>query len=176
MTIRVVPAYQLTDSEASAISSLLKEAFDSYPSDQTFFKQIPCFHVLMESGDDLVGHASINHRLVNAGGSVFKIFGISDLCISGKSQRKGLGRKLLKKLIKLGRAANVSFLALITDQDDFYSKNGFEKIERRARWVFIADNKLFGVHERRFDDSLFVKSLTGDKWPEGTIDFLGPLF
>lgn len=176
MTIRVVPAYQLTKSDASAISNLLREAFNSYPTDQTFFKQIPCFHVLLESDERLLGHASISHRLINVGGNVFKIFGISDLCVSQANQGKGLGRKLLKKLEKMGKKANVAFLALITDQVEFYHKIGFEKIESRARWVFIADNKLFGVHERQFDESLFVKPLSSDEWPEGTIDFLGPLF
>jgi predicted N-acetyltransferase YhbS len=176
MTESYVPAYSLTAQQSNEISALLKEAFNTYPDGQTYFRQIPCFHYLLRSGDELVAHASVNHRLINIDGELYRIFGIGDLCVANKKQNQGIGKHLLDQLFKKAKSSDIDFLVLITDQSKFYKKNGFSRIKSRARWVVIGEDRLLGIHERRMDNSLYIKSVKKIKWPKGVVDFLGPLF
>lgn len=176
MNLRVVSAYELSKRDEKAINDLLKEAFDTYPVDQTYFKQIPNAHVLLEVDGQLISHASINYRLMSIGDQTYKVIGISDVCVANQSQGQGYGRKLLSKIEKMASSAGAKFLVLISNETKFYQKQGFEKIKARARWVFFGKDRLMGVHERNFSESLLVKSVSKEKWPKGTIDFLGPLF
>ena len=176
MREQYVPAYSLTDKQSMAISSLLKEAFNTYPAGQTFFRQIPCFHYLLYTGKDLVAHASVNHRLINIGGRLYRIFGIGDLCVAGGKQKQGIGKHLINQLFIKAKESQIDFLVLITDEGKFYKKNGFSKIKARARWVVIGNDRLLGIHERSMDNSLYVRSAQDAEWPKGLVDFMGPLF
>ncbi|MDX1685882.1 MAG: GNAT family N-acetyltransferase [Saprospiraceae bacterium] len=176
MKFEAIPAYKLTKKKSTQIARLLSDAFTSYPKDQTFYKQMPCFHILAWEEGNLVGHASVHHKIVYVNSEGYRIFGISDVCVARSNQKKGVGSALIDELSRIGKKGGAQFLVLITDEGKFYKKNGFKKVNSRARWVILSGNEMLGIQERKFDNSLFVKPLTDVKWPRGTIDFMGPLF
>ena len=64
----------------------------------------------------------------------------------------------------------------MTNENQFYVKQGFKRIDERARWILMGQNRMLGMQERQLKDVLYVKPLTEAQWPNGLIDFVGPLF
>ena len=61
-------------------------------------------------------------------------FFINEMCVKANQQNKGIGKALLKRLLKELGASTVTNLSLLTDRgipaEEFYKKNGFTEIER----------------------------------------------
>ncbi len=57
---------------------------------------------------------------------------IQDLVVLKEFRNKGIGKKLVDSLIKYCKSKNISWIALIAEpnQDDFYKKIGFKKMEK----------------------------------------------
>lgn len=176
MRFELQPSFLLTKKKAREVSALLSEAFPSYPEGKTYYRSMPCFHLLCYQNGALIGHAAVRPRQIFVGEESLRIFGISDLCVSKESQKKGVGKALIGELERKGRKGAIDFIALITDEKKFYKKQGFKKVDARAKWVLIGNQGMLGMQERTLKDSLFVKALNDSTWPKGTIDFMGPLF
>lgn len=176
MNFEIAPSYKISKKKRKAIASLLAEAFPSYPADEIYYKQMPCFHLLAWDEQDLIGHASVHHRQIYVDNHPVRIFGVADLCVSGMKRHQGVGKSLLDELNALGQKGNIEYIVAITDEHEFYEKQGFKSIQARARWILLSQNQMLGINERAFNQDLYIRSINQEKWPAGVIDFMGPLF
>lgn len=174
--IKTKVEHDLSQSDQKAIAALLAESFPTYPSGRIFFKTMPSFRMLCYSGQRLVGHLAVDHRLINNGGQLLNIFGVVDLCVSIDYRHKGLATALLSELEQCASKARIDALVSIAQDARLYKQNGFKKRQCRARWIMISQNQMLGINQRAFDQSLWVKMLSKTKWASGELDFLGPLF
>lgn len=175
MNIFCVNEYELNSQHKKEIAELLDVAFDGYPSGQTYYRQLPSFRFIGEDGNQLVLHSSIDHRMIQIGDQKYEVWGLVDFCVHPKYQKMGWGKKFMKKVLGMAKKNDIAFLILTSDQSNFYEKVGFESKTVRARWLAIHQQGTFGIHERRLKNSLYVLPLKKNKWPEGTVDFLGTM-
>ena len=176
MRIQRTEEFLLPSSTKKEIHQLLLRCFSEYPKDQTYYKQLPDFRLLAYNDKVLLGHLAVDHRLININGTVCRIFGVGDLCVDPEHQSQNLASSLLQELETLGKDADIDFLVLISNEHEFYKKNGFHLVNNTCRWLMINDHKIFGVGHRRIESCLMVKALRDKTWEEGLVDFLGHIF
>jgi len=73
--------FSISSSITANIQVLLQACFPDYPSQQTYFKQVPHSRVLVWENETLIGHASLEYRKIKVGESVMKAFLIGDICV-----------------------------------------------------------------------------------------------
>jgi len=159
-----------------SISQLLGQSFPGYPSGRIYYRQLPSFRYLASDGDELVGHLAVEHRMINAGGVPASIFGIADHCVAAGWQHRKIGSALLKAAEEDAISGEIDFLVLISSERGFYEQAGFSVEGNICRWVSIGDHVSIGLVQGRLPGSLLVKPLSGKKWGEGVVDFLGYMF
>ena len=103
MRFELQAPFMLSKKRLKEIASLLSEAFPSYPAGRTYYRYMPCHHLLCYEDGSLIGHAAIRPRQIYVGTEELSIFGISDLCVSGSYQKKGIGKALIGQLEKKGK-------------------------------------------------------------------------
>ncbi len=158
------------------ISQLLAKCFSGYPKDQSYFKQLPHFRLLVKNESELIGHVAVDHRLINVGTNTFRIFGLADLCVDEAFQSKNVASQMLQRLDKLAQESGIDFIVLFTNQQTFYKKNGFSIVDNVCRWVFINDHHTLGVSQRKLGKSILIKSFSNKKWEDGMLDLMGHIF
>lgn len=176
MKIKRIPEYKISPAEHEKIIQLLKSCFPEYPGHRDYYKQIPSFRYLISKNKQLIGHLAVEHRKIKIGGDVASIFGISDLCISKNFQSMKLGSKLIKELESLGKAHQIDFIILTTNDHSIYQNNGFFVVNNTCRWLMINEHQTFGVNHKHINSSLMVKEISELKWNNGLVDFLGHIF
>lgn len=176
MKIKRIEEYQLTSKTEKEISRLLKDCFSSYPDQQSYYKQVPSFRFLAYDEKALIGHLAIHFRIMNIGGLTTKIFGIADLCVANSHRSKNIATTLLNELEVLGQKSNIDFLILVAQDHSLYKKNGFKLVENTCRWLLINSNQSLGVLHGRIERSIMMKAIGEEKWQDGILDFLGPVF
>ena len=158
------------------INHLLSSCFSGYPKNRSYFKQLPHFRMLVKNEAQLIGHVAVDHRLINVGSDVFRIFGLADVCVDKDFQSKNIASHLLNQLDQLAQKSGVDFIVLITNQHPFYQKNGFSIVDNVCRWVFINDDHTLGVSQRKLGKSIMIKPFSNKDWGNGILDFLGHIF
>lgn len=158
------------------ISGLLAQSFPGYPSGRTYYRQLPSFRYLAIAGKELVGHLAVEHRMINAGGAPASIFGIADLCVEARSQSRQIGSELLQAAEADARSGGIDFLVLVSGEREYYERAGFRVEDNICRWVSIGDHVCIGLVQGRLPGSLMVKPVSGKKWGDGVVDFLGYMF
>lgn len=176
MEIKRIEEFKLTSKQHLQINQLLQICFSAYPTDRTFYKQIPNFRFLVFKNKTIVGHLAIIHRMIKLGGKNFIIFGVSDLCVHPDFQHQKIASVLLQKLENLGRKHKIDFITLIAQEVDLYKKNEYEVFNNDCRWLIINETQTLGIAQRNLDNALMVKALGDKEWKEETVDFLGSLF
>ena len=171
-----IEEYRLEEGQHQAITRLLERAFPGYPSGRSYFKQLPSFRFLAYADDRLAGHLAIEHRMIRAGNSPVRIFGISDLCVDPDLQLQQMGRQLLEAAEREAALHAIDFLVLIGHEQAFYQKMGYSPQNNRCRWVSIGDHQSIGLVEGRLPGGLWIKPVSGKIWGDGVIDFLGYMF
>ncbi len=176
MKIKRTEEYNLSSKAENDIISLLKDCFSSYPDQRSYYKQIPSFRFLAYDEKVLVGHLAIHFRIMNIGGLTTKIFGISDLCVASSHRSKNIASSLLSELEKLAAKSYIDFLILVAQDHSLYKKNGFKLVDNTSRWLLINSNQSLGVMHGQIERSIMMKQIGAEKWRDGILDFLGPVF
>jgi ribosomal protein S18 acetylase RimI-like enzyme len=117
----------------------------------------------------------VEHRMVNNGGSVLRIFGIVDLCVVASARCQGHARRLLEQLEELGRHGEVDAVLLFADDPRLYLAAGYRRAPGTVRWLMVNEHESIGIAERPVQE-LMVKTLNEKPWSPGTVDMLGYLF
>jgi len=176
MTILRIEEFQISNDQHQAIQHLLAECFEGYPADRSYFKQLPSFRFLTYDNDQLIGHLAVEHRMISVADQPATIFGVVDICVHPDFRHQQIASTLLDKLEKLGRKHQINFVLLTATDHQLYTNLGYNVCSHPCRWLLIRDHKTMGVHHRRLDNSLLVKSLGEQIWPAGVVDFLGEVF
>ena len=158
------------------IAGLLERSFPGYPGKRTYFMQLPAFRFLATLNGSLVGHLAVEHRMINVSGDPARIFGVADLCVERSFQHQGVGTLLLESVFSEGITSGVDFVVLVASNQEFYYPLGFISVNNPCRWVSIQEHQTLEVVQRRLAGDVLVKSLSGKKWGEGLVDFLGTMF
>lgn len=174
--IEQIEEYQISTFLHERISHLLQVCFPNYPTDKSYFNQIPNFRYLAWYDDKLIGHLGVVHRIISLNGVELRVFGIVDLCVDEDFQSMKIGSNILKQLESLAQISNIDFMILISEANSFYSEQGFLMVENSAKWLMLQNSQTFGIAHRRLSDCLMVKAIGTKPWEEGTIDFLGSIF
>ncbi|MEL6864477.1 MAG: GNAT family N-acetyltransferase [Bacteroidota bacterium] len=176
MKLQRLEEYLISPKQAASIQQLLSACFPDYPTGRTYYKQIPKFRYLYWQGNELIGHMAVEHRKMNIGGQLCTIFGVADLCVAEAHQSKKLASNLLSELEQLGKKIHIDFIVLIAQEHKLYENNGFQLVSNTCRWLMIHKEQTLGVGQRKIKECLMYKSLRGQAWPDGLIDFMGPIF
>lgn len=177
MRLECVPEYELKPSSDVAIRDLLQVCFPGYPSGRNYYKQLPSFRYLAWQDDRLAAHAALEHRVINNGGQILRILGLTDFCVSPEDQNQHLASRLLEAIAQLGQTTEVDFILLLSSNPAVYLQNGFRPIDAKCRWVILHQHQTVGVARRRMEQTIMIRSVSGKAWREGgELDFLGPVF
>lgn len=166
--------YAITPTMRGEIHAVLDECFPGYPA-RSYFKQLPHFRYLGRSGGRLVAHMAVDHRVINNGGSVLRIFGIVDLCVVAPARSQGHARRLLEEIEQLGRRCALDAVLLFADDPRLYLAAGYRQAPAVVRWLMVNEHEGIGLAERPVAE-LMVKTLNEEPWDPGTVDLLGYLF
>lgn len=176
MRLERIEEFLISGATQEAIADLLQQAFPGYPSDRTFFKQLPDFRYLFWDEEKLAAHMAVEHRMINNDGQLHRIFGVADLCVATASQRQKLATRLLQELESLGKNHAIDFIILQAQDAQLYETNGFQMQNNLCQWLLITQNNMLGIAKRRLEQSLMVKPLGEKIWRSGLVDFLGHVF
>lgn len=167
----------LSFKEQEALKGVLDSCFPQTFQGRIYFKQLPNFRFLGKRDDRLIGQVGITHRIVRLGNDPIRIFGIIDLCVIEKERHQGVGGQLLNTAINAAHHADVDFILLCADNQNFYRKFGFVRVENSCSWLAIDEHKTLGIQTESLADCLMVLSLKQKVWDDtARLDFLGYLF
>jgi GNAT superfamily N-acetyltransferase len=176
MELQRLEEFQLDEKKEAAIRGLFDHCFPDYPKGQIYYKQLPNFRYLAWEKDMLIGHMAVDHRVVNNGGVVLHVFGVSDLCVRPTHQHQRIASDMLQTLEQLARENHIDGILLVAADATLYENNGYQHISNNCRWVLINKHQTLGVVKRNLPDSLMVKLLNSKQWHEGELDFLGAVY
>lgn len=176
LKINLVEEYNITDARHQQINLLLQKCFEHYPTDRDYYKQLPSFRYLAWIENSLVGHLACEFRNIKIGESLARIFGVADLCVDQDFQSMNIASGILEKLEQKALKSKIDFIILIAQNHEVYLKNGFNVSDNVCRWLMINSHQTLGVGHRRLDNCLMYKSISGKKWNDGLVDFMGHIF
>jgi len=168
--------FKITQQQHSDIQNLLQICFSSYPTDRSYFNQLPAFRFLVYNKKTLVGHLAVVHRVIKFGDKIATIFGVADLCVHPEFRDKDIASELLQELENLGKNHGIDLIVLIAKENKFYKKNGFKIYSNKLRWLMTNQHQSFGIVQRSLEDSFMIKKIKLKKLETGTVDLLGSLF
>jgi len=168
--------FKITQQQHSDIQNLLQICFSSYPSDRSYFNQLPAFRFLVYDKKTLVAHLAVVHRVIKFGDEIATIFGVADLCVRPDFRDKDIASELLQELENLGKNHGIDLIVLIAKENKFYKKNGFKIYSNKLRWLMTNQHQSFGIVQRSLEDSFMIKKIKLKKLETGTVDLLGSLF
>jgi GNAT superfamily N-acetyltransferase len=157
------------------LQALLQASFDEYPS-RTYFKLPPHFRYLAMADGVLAAQLGVELRVIRVGADVVRTFGVVDLCVNRSERSRGLGGRLLAELTEYARSCEMDFIILFADDSRLYDRNGWARAANPCSWLKISDHRTLGLATAQDTDSLMVKAIGAQAWPEGDVDLLGHLF
>lgn len=176
MKINRIIEFDISKELHQQITELRNSCFPENTKPRSYYKQLPHFRYLAFAEDLLVAHLGVDYRVIGVGDSVFKIFGVVDLCVKSSYRQQGVASKLLSSLTDLAREKSIDFLFAVVKDNRIYSKHGFYGISSYCSWLRIHEHKNYGVAVEKITNELTVKQ-TGDKqWINEPIDLLGYMF
>ena len=89
VTIARVAEAEIGGDDRQQIQALLQLCFPGYPS-RTYFKLPPHFRYLAMADGRLAAQMGVELRVVRAGRTVLRTFGVSDLCVRTSQRSRGL--------------------------------------------------------------------------------------
>ncbi len=168
--------FKIPSETHEAIRQLLKRCFSEYPEGRSYYQQVPTYRYLVYHKQLLIGHMTVEYRVINISGEVVPIFGIGDFCIDPDYQLQSIASNLLSKAEKQARKHAIDFMLLIADEHGFYEKNGFKLKDNTCRWLMITKQQTLGVGQRKIEKGIMVKAIGTKAWTSGLLDFMGPIF
>lgn len=176
MHIQTIAEYEINHDLHQKINQLLLQSFPGYPSDRSYYKQLPQFRCLAWQTGDLIAQVGIEHRVIANSDVPMRIFGLIDLCVAPQWRSQKIGTTLLQQVEQLGQASNIDFLILFADDHRLYAKNGYRQVANLCRWMMIDEHKTLGIAEKSLADCIMIKQVGAQPWRDGMIDLLGYLF
>lgn len=176
MRIEQIAEYEIGPRLHEEITRLRNVCFPDHARDRSYFKQLPHFRYLAFEEGALVGQMGVDHRVISVGGTVARIFGVIDLCVSHAHQGKGIASQMLEQVTELAAAKGVDFLFLVADDQRLYRRNGFTPITAHLSWLRIDEHQNHGVASERIENELMIKRIGEKDWPGDSVDLLGYLF
>ncbi|HCH1023369.1 TPA: GNAT family N-acetyltransferase [Vibrio parahaemolyticus] len=171
----IYPEIELSKEQHNAIEVLRNKSFPEHQVARSYYKQLPHMRALKYKDDQLVGHMGLDYRVVSVGYEIYKVLGVSDFCVDLRFQRQGTGSAMLSQLSEYASTKDVDFIILISELDDFYVANGYQRLNSLSSWLRIHEHKNYGIAVEQVDD-LYVKSISGKTWSVGHIDWLGYMY
>ena len=146
MKIINVIEYNVSQDLHQQISELFNSCFPAeHTKQRSYYKQLPHFRYLVLAEDMLVAHLGVDCRVIRVGDSIFRIFGVIDLCVRQNYRRQGIASQLLTLLAELAHEKSIDFLFLVSYDDRIYLKNGFKAVSQFCSWLGIEEHKNCGV-------------------------------
>jgi ribosomal protein S18 acetylase RimI-like enzyme len=159
------------------IIELRNLCFPDNHKNRSYYKQLPHFRYLTYDNDFLIGHMGVDHRVISVGDSIFKIFGVIDLCVLPNYRGQGIATQLLTLLSTLAEEKAIDFLLLVADSDKLYTKNGFSYISSYCSFLRIHEHKNYGVALEKIDNDFMIKPIGTKTWNQSELmDLLGYRF
>ncbi len=168
--------FDLASSDVTSIARLLHTSFDQYPVDKIYFPQPPDLRILCWEKSSLVGHLAGVIREVRVGEHPMVIMGVADLCVAVQHHRQKLATMMIEHLSSLAQKRGIDFLMAISGEKEFFHMSGFKEVDPKCTWLAYLGGKSLGLCRRTLHGDVQVKSLIERAWPEGDLDFLGPMF
>ena len=141
MKIKKYSEFEISTNLHNEITKLKNKCFPDFQKPRSYYKQLPHFRFLVFDGDKLMGHMSVDHRVILVGETPNYIFGIIDLCVDINYRNKNIASSLLDEITTLGSNNNIDFLLLFTKDKRLYEKNNFELISTYCSWLRIDNHK-----------------------------------
>jgi GNAT superfamily N-acetyltransferase len=174
-TISRIAEAEIGEDFRSQVQALLQASFDEYPS-RAYFKLPPHFRYLAVSDGKLAAQMGVELRVIRAGDSVLRTFGVVDLCVRQTERSCGLAGRLLAELTEYARFCGMDFIILFADDSRLYERNGWVRAGNPCTWVKIHDHRTLGLAQAEDTGALMVKPTGEQSWPEGEVDLLGHVF
>jgi hypothetical protein len=114
--------------------------------------------------------------VIRVGSNVVRTFGVSDLCVRKSERSRGLAGRLLAEVTELACSCEIDFVILFADDDRLYTRNGWARAGNPCSWLKVHDHTTLGLAAAEDTNSLMVKVIGRQAWPEGEVDLLGHLF
>ncbi len=168
--------FDLAPAEITSVAQLLHATFDQYPVDKIYFPQPPHLRILCWQGSSLVGHVAGVIRELRVGDHPIVVMGIADLCVAVQNHRQNLATMMVDHLASLAKKRGIRFLMALSGEKAFFSDAGFEEIDPKCTWLAYLGGKSLGLCRRPLHGDVLIKPLMDRSWPEGDLDFLGPMF
>lgn len=162
----------LSSAQHDAITVLRNQSFPEHTVARSYFKQLPHMRALAYQGEQLVGHMGLDYRAISVGENIHKALGIIDFCVDSACRGQGIGTSMLSQLSDYASTRAVDFIILISEQHDFYTAQGFQRIEALNAWLRLHEHKNYGVALEPVDE-LYIKPISGKTWGDGDVDWLG---
>lgn len=173
--LKITAEIDVSRQEHETITRLRNAAFPEHQVARSYYKQLPHMRVTKYRDDTLVGYMGLDYRVINVAETPLKILGIIDFCIDAKYRGKGIGSAMLTELSDYARTKDVDFIILISDLAAFYTRHGFTQVSEPNTWLRLHEHQNYGVATEHVDD-LFIKSISGKVWNNGSIDWLGYMY
>jgi GNAT superfamily N-acetyltransferase len=176
MYIQTIPEYEISSDIHPSINQLLRQSFPDYPSERSYYKQLPQFRYLVRLNENLIAQVGIEHRVITNAGIPARIFGLIDLCVAPQWRSQKIATTLLQKVEQLGHASDIDFLILFADNHRLYADNGYCQVTNLCRWMMVDEHQTLGIAERVLADCMMIKQIGAQPWQDGMVDLLGHLF
>jgi GNAT superfamily N-acetyltransferase len=157
------------------VQALLQASFTEYPS-RSYFKLPPHFRYLAMADGKLAAQMGVELRVIRAGDTVLRTFGVVDLCVGQSERSHGLASRLLAEVTEYARSCGMDFIILFADDSRLYDRNGWARAGNPCSWVKIHDHRTLGLAQAEDAGALMVKATGEQAWPEGEVDLLGHVF
>lgn len=157
------------------VQALLQICFPGYPG-RSYFKLPPHFRYLVMTSGELAAQMGVELRVIRVGSNVVRTFGVSDLCVRKSERSRGLAGRLLAEVTELACSCEIDFVILFADDGRLYTRAGWARAGNPCSWVKIHDHTTHGLATAEDTNSLMVKVIGQQAWPEGEVDLLGHLF
>jgi len=173
--LKIIPEIDLTQDEDDSIVALRNDSFPDFQVPRSYYKQLPHYRCLEYEGRKLVGYMGLDYRVFGVGGISCSVLGVIDFCIRRERRGSGLGSLMLSSLSEYAKDRPVDFIVLVSDLDEFYGKNGYQKIVARHSWLRLDEFKNYGIAQESVE-GFYLKPVSGKVWPGGPVDWLGYMF
>jgi len=157
------------------IRSLLTRCFTK-PQDAVFsvrrYFHEPCAHRWIARADDgrLAAHAGLHERVAHAGSHVFRIGGVSEVCVHPEFRGRGLVRTLLGEAHRWLRTQRIQYAVLMGDPR-VYASSGYTPVSN------VSCSGLPGhAAERLHLEAAQVAPIADTAWPDSDVFIPGPPF
>ncbi|MCH2045523.1 MAG: GNAT family N-acetyltransferase [Saprospiraceae bacterium] len=180
MKLKFYTELEITRELSEQINALLQASFSEVDYEgRDYFKQLPHYRIVAFDQKKVIGHLSLDLRVMNLNQETVHVLGVVDLCVDPNFKGQGIGQALLDYAENIAQKSpnKVDFLLLVADDDRLYQKVGFQRISIETQWLKLHQHQNYGVGKEKIEDAFFlIKSVHGRTWENGSLDYLGYMY